>query len=223
MSLDSEDEATTGPAAVGSIVDPAVRLGDDVRIGPYSVIGYPPDERARVVPRTASAIGDGTRVESFCVIELFAHIGRGVTVDHYVRVGANTTVGDGTYLLYGTRVHRDVTIGKNCRISGNCPDGTVIEDGVTHFGRIHHRYADPHGGWEDTDEPAPRIGAGAVIAAGAILIGDIEVGAGSFIAAGEILRRSIPARSMYYKGQVIPGAEWRGHLARSFFRTHGPT
>jgi UDP-3-O-[3-hydroxymyristoyl] glucosamine N-acyltransferase len=208
---------STRRVGIGSIVDPVIKIGDGARIGPYSIIGYPPDDRSGVVPTLDSVIGDQTRIESFCVVELGVSIGRAVTIDHYVRVGANTKVGDNTYLLYGTRVHRNVIIGSNCRISGNCPDGTIIGDNVTHFGRIHHSYTKPTGGWEETDEPAPRVGAGSVIAAGAMLIGAIEIGEGCFIAAGEIVRRSVPSRSMYYRGEIIPGAQWTGRLAQSFF------
>jgi len=202
---------------VGAIVHPTVNIGQGCTIGPYSIVGYSPDDRAGISPVISSELAAEVRVECFCVIELGVSIGCGATVDHYVRVGANTTVGAETYLLYGTRVHRNVRIGSRCRISGNCPDGTIIGDGVTHFGRIHHRYSNPAGSWEGTDEPAPKIGSDTVIGAGAILIGEIEIGENCFIAAGEVVRCDVPPRSMYYGGVIIPGDKWTGRLAQAFF------
>jgi UDP-3-O-[3-hydroxymyristoyl] glucosamine N-acyltransferase len=202
----------------GIFIDPDVRIGRDCIIAHGSYLGFPVDARARITPTTPTTLGDGVAVGCYCIVEDGAHLGDRVSLDHYVRVGANTTVGPDTYLLYGARIHRNVTIGARCRISGNCPDGTVIGDDVTHFGRIHHRYNDPSSGWEDTEEVAPRIGPESVIAAGAIVIGDVEIGERCFIAAGEIVRRSVPAWSVFYHGMIIPAASWTGSLRTTFFR-----
>jgi serine acetyltransferase len=203
---------------LGVYVDPTVVFGRDCVVAHGSYLGYPIDQRAGVTPTNPTIVGEGVQIGCHCIIEAGTQLADYVSLDHYVRVGANTTVGRDTYLLYGTRIHRHVTIGARCRVSGNCPDGTVIGDDVTHFGRIHHRYTDPWSGWEETEEVSPRIGRETVIAAGAILIGDIEIGERCFIAAGEIVRRSVPSWSVYYRGTVVPADSWTGSLRETFFR-----
>jgi UDP-3-O-[3-hydroxymyristoyl] glucosamine N-acyltransferase len=203
---------------VGVYVDHNVVCGRDCCVAHGSYVGYPIDRRAGVELAGPTTIGDEVQIGCHCVLEEGARLGDRVSLDHYVRVGANTSVGPDSYLLYGTRIHRHVTIGSRCRISGNCPDGTVIGDDVTHFGRIHHRYNDPWAGWEENEEAAPRIGRESVIAAGAIIIGDIEIGERCFIAAGEIVRRSVPSWSVFYRGLVIPADSWTGSLRNTFFR-----
>ncbi len=210
----------TFPELVGHsiYVDPSCRFGERCRVGHCSLVGYPIEERAGIEPLGPLCVGACTEIGAYCILEKGAVIGERVTIDHYVRVGGNTVIGDDSYILYGARIHRNVQIGSRCRISGNCPDGTVLGDRVTHFGRIHHEYGDPWGGWESTNESAPRIGSETVIAAGAIIIGNVEVGERCFIAAGEIVRKSVPSWSVYYRGCAIPAKEWKGSLAMTFFK-----
>jgi acetyltransferase-like isoleucine patch superfamily enzyme len=119
---------------VGVYVDQNVVCGRDCCVAHGSYVGYPIDRRAGFELVGPTTIGDEVEIGCHCILEEGVRLGDRVSLDHYVRVGANTSVGPDSYLLYGTRVHRHVTIGSRCRISGNCPDGTVIGDDVTHFG-----------------------------------------------------------------------------------------
>ena len=121
-------------------------------------------------------------------------------------------------------MHDEVQIGAGCRISGNCPDRTVIGDRVTPFGQMHHAYRTPWDGWDETVEISMTIGSHTVIGAGALLVGEIEVGSNVYIAAGETVRRSVPDRTICYGGRFISADEWRGRLrAAGFFDPRAET
>lgn len=196
----------------GVVVHPTATIGHGSVIGFPSIdLPYSPDEELR------TAIGPSVRVGCFCVIEAGAHLEAGVKVDHYVRVGPGTTIGENTYLLYGTRIHCDVRIGKRCIISGNCPDRTAIGDDVRHFGRLHHDYSTPSAPWDDVEEPSPSIGSRSVIGAGAVVIGGVRIGENVYISAGEVVRCDVPDRSVVHKGRIIPATGWRGKLSESGF------
>ena len=198
-------------------IHPTVVIGHGSVVGfPTIELPYPPDE---ILGRE---ISDDVRIGCFCVIEAGAFLHNKVILDHYVRVGPGTTIGDGTRLLYGTRVHCDVTIGKRCLISGKCPDRSVIGDDVRHFGRLHHDYFAPSATWNDLEEPSAVIGARSVIGAGATVVGGVKIGCNVYVAVGETVHTDVPDRSIVYKGNIIPGREWRGRLRDSgFFEWEG--
>jgi UDP-3-O-[3-hydroxymyristoyl] glucosamine N-acyltransferase len=211
------------PRFLSSAVEvfPNVQIDPSCVIGHGSVLGIPSIDNGFVSGGSRTVIGPECLVGCFCVIESGAYLGARVKVDHYVRVGPGTTIGNDTLLLYGTRIHCDVRIGARCRISGNCPDRTIIEDDVTHFGRLHHDYSAPQEEWDQNEEPSAHIGRRSVIGAGAILVGGIRIGQDCYIAAGEIVRNSVPDRCVVYKGKVISGADWRGRLASTGFFERG--
>lgn len=193
-------------------IHPTVVIGHGSVVGFPSIdLPYPPEEIL------VTEIAEDVRIGCFCVVEAGACLHKKVNLDHYVRVGPGTNVGEETHLLYGTRVHCDVTIGKRCLISGNCPDRTIIGDDVRHFGRLHHDYHAPSAAWNELEEPSAVIGSRSVIGAGAIVIGGVKIGCNVYIAVGETVHTDVPDRSIVYKGQIIPGSEWHGRLRDSGF------
>lgn len=209
---------SSGPRIIGTnvVIDDSASVDDTCTIGHCTIIGYHDDLASTETP-AGTVIGPHCTIGCHCVVERGAQLGKRVSVDHYVRVGPRSVIGADTRLLYGCRVHEDVTIGRNCRISGNCPDRTVIGDEVTHFGRLHHAYRTPWSGWDETVEISMSIGSRTVIGAGAVLVGEIEIGSQVYVAAGEVVRKPIPDRSVCYRGEIIPAADWRGKLSESGF------
>ena len=92
-----------------AVVDPGVKLGTDVRIGPHAVVG----ERCR--------IGDRTMIMAGTVI------GRDVTVGAGTLLYANVTVREGWGIVV---VGDDVEIGANCTVDRATMGETRIENGV---------------------------------------------------------------------------------------------
>jgi acetyltransferase-like isoleucine patch superfamily enzyme len=205
------------PTLIGSgiwIDQKKVIFGKNVTIGHCSCIGYPEDDC-----EGKCTIMDDVKIGAFCIISIGTELEKGVTLQHYCRVDCQSKIGEGTELLYGSRVHFNVKIGKNCLISGNCPDNTIVGNNVKHFGRLVHI---PGGGaWHETSDPAPIIeddvfiGANAVIVGGvtikkgaqiganAVVIGNGRIiGEGSKIGAGEIVRQDLPANTKFYDGRI---------------------
>lgn len=185
----------------GSEIDPSCIIGHG------SCIGYPVQGKSE-----SAKIGPDCSIGCFCVVHAGATLQRGVRLDHYCRVGTGTVIGEFTYLLYGARVHDNVRIGKRCRISGNCSDRVIIEDYVTHFGRLAHSYREPLADWDTTDEPSQYIESYAVIGANALIVGPVRIGRNSYVAAGEVVRSDVPPNSVVYRGKVYSAKEWRGRL-----------
>lgn len=175
------------PSAFGGAAwcDERVAFGKGVTIGHCSCIGAP----AEYGDEDECRVGDGVRIGAFCTVTMGASLGSGVKLDHYCRVGASE-VGDGTQLLYGARVHDGAKIGGKCIIGGNVPDRTIIGNDVMHFGRLAHipntvkNWAED---WDEAEDPSPRICDGAMIGAGALVVGDVYVGEGASIGAGALV------------------------------------
>ncbi len=159
---------------VGVVLEGEVRLGDGVRIGPYSVL--------RDV-----TVAEGAEILSHCVIEQ-AEIGPGVTVGPFARLRPgtrlaarakvgnfveikNSEIGEGSkvnHLSYigDTSMGRDVNVGAGtitCNYDGANKHRTVIED-EAFIG-------------SDTQLVAPvRVGRGATLGAGTTLTKDAPPG-----------------------------------------------
>ena len=110
-------------------VHPATRFDGKASVGFCSYVGYDATEAEPV------CIGDGVRIGVFCLIEGGVHLASGVEVDHYCRISYKSQVGTGTRVLYRAQIFDEVSIGKNCIISGELVDRTVVEDWVRFQGR----------------------------------------------------------------------------------------
>ncbi|SOE01648.1 acyl-ACP--UDP-N-acetylglucosamine O-acyltransferase [Caenispirillum bisanense] len=140
-----------------AIVDPAARLAEDVKVGPYCLVG--PDVhlgagvelKSHVVVDGRTTVGDGTVVFPFASVGLQPQdlkykgepsrleIGRNVVIREHVTVntgteggGMLTKVGDNVLLAIGSHVAHDVFIGDNSIIMNHVLLGghVVIEEFV---------------------------------------------------------------------------------------------
>ncbi len=196
-----------------------VDIDKSATISPFSLIGFSGDESEtkEQYNNKITVIKKDVWIGPFVTIYKGALIEAAAKIDPYCRIGHSTVVGRQTRILYGARVHDDVVIGDNCVIGGNCSNRVHIGNQVIHFGRITHRFNDPHADWHETNEPSLKIGDGSVIGAQALLVGDITIGNHVYIAAGEIVRESVPSCSIVYKGRIYKHDEWNGSLADTTF------
>jgi UDP-N-acetylglucosamine acyltransferase len=143
--------ATIDPRAV---VHPEARLGGDVYIGPYCVIG------------AGVTIGDGTRLESHVVVQGPAELGRNNVVSPMASIGGPPQdlkyAGEPTRLLVGSdnRIREFVTINR----------GTARGGGVTTVGDGNLLMAYAHVAHDC------RVGDRTIFANAATLAGHVEVG-----------------------------------------------
>ncbi len=198
------------------MIDSSARIGTNVSIGKgtfigaYCVIGLPiPSSEDSV-----TLIGANCEILHHVVVEPGAIVDDEVFIDHFCRIGSRSRIGKKSRILYGARIHDEVTIGQDCRIAGNCPDRTKIGDQVTHMGRINHSYYYAFEDWDAPEEIAATIEDRVVIGANALLIGNIRIGRNTFIAPGEVIRKDIPQDSFCYNSRVERIPDWPQKIKR---------
>jgi acetyltransferase-like isoleucine patch superfamily enzyme len=190
----------------GAWVHKEVAFGGTAHIGFSSCVGYGPLAEQRTY------IGDGVNIGAFCIIEHGVHIEDNVQIDHYCRISHGTRIGPKTRILYRAQIFDDVRIGRDCIISGEIVDRTIIGDEVTFQGNTAHSHKDPTGDWDETEEPSPIIKSGSVVGIGALIIGGITIGPRSYVAAGELVTCDVPAETVHKGGEVRPLSFYRGMI-----------
>lgn len=123
-------------------------------------------------------IGAGTRIWQFVVVLPGARIGRDCNicahcfVENDVVVGDRVTLKNGVYLWDGLRIEDDVFLGPNATFTNDLhPRSRQLPD---EFART-------------------RIGRGASIGAGAVILPGVEIGEGATIGAGAVVIRDVGA------------------------------
>ena len=125
----------------------------------------------------ATAIGAGSRVWQFVVVLPRAVIGRDCNicshclVENDVRVGDRVTVKSGVQLWDGITLEDDVFVGPN----------------VTFTNDRH-----PRSGNRGFELLRTRVGAGASLGAGAVILPGLTIGAGAMVGAGAVVTRDVP-------------------------------
>ena len=167
---------------------PNVRLGRDVRIGPWAVVGIPPRE---LQPgQWETTIGDGAVIRSHSVIYAGSKFGRGFQTGHRTIVGPAMQVGE------------------KCSIGAVtvCEGFTLLSDGA----RIHgHCYVESfascgEGAWvgpnclvESSSTQITHVGAGAILGLRAHLLPGTRVGERALIGTRCLISKDVkPYRVM---------------------------
>lgn len=126
-------------------------------------------------------IGPGTKVWQFVVILKGAVIGSECNIcahcliESDVKIGDRVTVKSGVQLWNGLRVEDDVFIG---------PNATFTNDRFPKSKRYPDKFLET------------RIGRGASIGAGAVVLPGLEIGANAMVAAGAVVTRSVPPNAI---------------------------
>jgi len=179
---------------------PNVRLGKDVEIGDYVVIGVPP--RGREAGELPVVIGDGAVIRSHTVIYAGNRIGHGLQTGHGVMIREENRIGDNVSLGTNSVVEHHVIIGNGVRLHSNVfvPEYSVLEDGcwlgpnVVVTNALHPLCPKV----KDCIKGAT-IRRGAKIGANATLLPDIVIGEMALVGAGAVVTRDVPA------GVVVAG------------------
>jgi len=187
----------------GIFIHEKVKIGENVKIGHCSCIGFGDPEDGEII------IEDNVTIGAFCVIHFGAVIKKGAYIDHRCVIG-EAEIGEKTQVLSGKEVTYKAKVGNNCIIGGNVADRTIIEDNVTYLGEIAHSHRDASRDWDTTEEPSPIIYKGSVIGVNALIIGSRKIGPCAYIGAGEIVRTDVGERMALMKGEIKPLSTYRG-------------
>lgn len=203
---------------------PNVRLGENVVIDDFCVIGYPPQGYAPGDLETV--IGDGTVVRTRAVIYAGFMFGRSCHVSHNVVVREFCLIGDRVSIGTNTLVEHHCQIGDNTRIQGlsGLAEYTIIEDGawigpaVVTTNVLHPTCTRAkeclHG---------PIIRSGAIVGAHTVIMPDIEVGERSLLGSGSVIIKSVRDEAVMFgvPARKIANVE-QMHCPYDMLEGHGP-
>jgi UDP-2-acetamido-3-amino-2,3-dideoxy-glucuronate N-acetyltransferase len=128
-------------------------------------------------------IGDGTRIGTFVEIQRGAEIGAHCKIQSHTFICDGVKIGDGVFVGHGVMF-----------INDKRPAATAAAGGLQ-----------TEGDWELMET---RIGDGASLGSGAVILGGVSVGEGALVGAGAVVSRD-----------VAPGATVAGVPARVMIRT----
>jgi bifunctional UDP-N-acetylglucosamine pyrophosphorylase/glucosamine-1-phosphate N-acetyltransferase len=157
---------------VGVVLEGRVELGDNVRIGPYSVL--------RDV-----TLGAGTEVAAHCVLD-------GATV------GDNARIGPFARLRPGARLASDVHVGNFVEVKNSELGLGAKANHLTYLGdatvgsRVNVGAGTITCNYDGVNKSRTVIGEGAFIGSGTMLVAPVEVGAEATIGAGTVVTSDAP-------------------------------
>lgn len=136
-----------------------------------------------------------------------AQVGPGTRIWHQAQVREGAVVGAECILSKGVYVDRDVRIGDRVKVQNYASlyHGTTVEDGafIGPYACLTNdrfpRAVTPEGklkGDADWEVGEVRIGQGASVGAGAVVLPGVEVGSWAMVGAGAVVTRSVPAHAL---------------------------
>lgn len=189
-----------------------VQFGKNVLIEDNVVIGHPSpaelagwqqdqenytslEELYNARSKAPVIIGDNSIIRSGSVIYSGVVIGDRFDCSHAVTIRESCCIGHHVYVKTSTTIHSRCIIGNNCRLAGSIADRSTIEDNVSTFGTLTHRYArqytpDMH------NDLGPTLHQGCIVGRGAVIIGDVHIGTGAIIAANSTVNFNVPPQSL---------------------------
>lgn len=137
-------------------------------------------------------------------VSVDADIGEGTRVWHQAQVRENTRIGRDCIIGKGVYVDFDVILGDNCKIQNGAfvyhpaelEDGVFIGPGVILTNDLYPRAINVDGTLKAADDWVPsktRIGRGAAVGAGAVILPGITIGEFATIGSGAVVTRDVPA------------------------------
>jgi acetyltransferase-like isoleucine patch superfamily enzyme len=183
---------------------PGTKLGADVEIGDYAVLGKQPV----LGPRSTAAreelppliVGDGVRILSHAVVFAGTRLGAGVIVGDQACVRERCELAGDVVIGRGAFVENDVSVGERTKVQANAylTAYSTLEEDVfiapcvvtandNFMGRTERRHELRQG---------PTIRRGARIGAAAVLLPGIEIGEEAFVGAGAVVLSDVPPRAV---------------------------
>jgi acetyltransferase-like isoleucine patch superfamily enzyme len=191
---------------------PGVKIGKDVKIFPYAVVGKPPAVPAGTTtykPEQESdeetVIGDGCVIGAGAVIYRGCKIGKSTLIGDGARLRDKAVVGNNCIIGMGTKVGPKTIIGNKvkimdlCNIAGNMliEDHVFISQGVM---CANDKYM---GRSDDEEFYGPRIGKWATIGANATILPDVWIGENAVVGAGAIVADNVKFHTVVMSPKAV--------------------
>jgi acetyltransferase-like isoleucine patch superfamily enzyme len=168
-------------------------IGSDSILFEPLTIGFPSRERLGQTEFPGTVIGDNAVLRSGTVIYCDVKIGHRFQCGHTVLIRERTTIGDNTAIGTASIIEGNSTIGNDVRIQSMVfvPTHTVIGDGVF----IGPGAVLTNDRYPPTGKPeliGPVLEDVVVVGAHATILPGVRIGAGAAVAAGAIVTRDVP-------------------------------
>jgi acetyltransferase-like isoleucine patch superfamily enzyme len=179
---------------------PNVRLGENVEIGDFAIVGIPP--RGRTEGELPTVIGDGAVIRSHSVIYAGNVIGSGFQTGHHTMIREENEVGDDVSVGTGSVVEHHVTIASKVRIHSQAfvPEYSVLGEGAWVGPNVVLTNA-PHPLCPKAKEclKGPTLKRGAKIGANSTILPFLTIGEDALVGAGSVVVSDVP------DGAVVAG------------------
>jgi acetyltransferase-like isoleucine patch superfamily enzyme len=179
---------------------PGVQLPENAEIDAFVILGKPP--RSQLPGKLALILGTGCVIRSHSIIYAGNVIGKNFQTGHGVMVRESNTIGDDVSIGTQSVVEHHVVIGNGVRIHTHVfiPEYSLLEDECWIGPRVvitNAKYPRSHG-VKDRLQGA-HIERGAMIGANATLLPGVRIGARALVGAGAVVTRDV------LPGQVVVG------------------
>ncbi len=179
-----------------------VKLGKDVKIGDYSLLGVLPN----VEEIDFLTIGDNSTIRSHSVIYTNTKIGKKFQTGHGVMIRENNSIGENVSIGTHSVLERDIIIGDNARVHSNVflPEFTVLEE---------YAWVGPNVVMTNAYHPlcekvkeclkGPTIKKHAIIGANVTILPYVTIGEKAFIGAGSVIITDVPDGMVAYGNPAV--------------------
>lgn len=204
---DRQKEMTSKIVTENSYIAGSVIFHGNIKLGKNSIveenviIGHPPSSSkiADLIQANSNhctlnenkycvTIGENAIIRSGTIIYSGVNIGSNLDCGHNVLIRDNSRIGKNVYIYSNTQINCDVIIGNKSRIAGWIGNRSKIENNVSMFGHLVHKYNEQGPGRK---EPAPIVRSNSMIGWNATIVGGVEIGENSIIGAGAIVTENV--------------------------------
>lgn len=223
MGFVSRSAEVKGIVSKEAVVLGPSKIGMNTFVDSYCIIGYP--ARRKILDKVKESresdfklfdelsdgalIGDGCIIRSHSIVYEGVVLGSGVETGHGVLIRSGSTVGEGTRIGSFSQLDGSVKVGRRVNIQSQVyiPHLTEIGDDVF-IGPAVRITNDPYP--VSKKLIGPKIGRGAVIGSGAIILPKVTIGEKAVVAAGAVVTKDVrpgmvvagvPAREIYNRDE----------------------
>jgi acetyltransferase-like isoleucine patch superfamily enzyme len=180
-----------------AILLPGVLLEGDYDLGPFVLVGETP--HGRQPGELATLIGEGARIRSHTVLYAGNRIGRHFQTGHGALVREENVIGDDVSIGSGSIVEHHVRIGNRVRLHSHVfvPEFTVLEDDCWLGPNVvltNARY--PRSLRVKEQLAGPHVERGARLGANVTVLPGVRIGAEALVGAGAVVTKDVPPRAV---------------------------
>jgi acetyltransferase-like isoleucine patch superfamily enzyme len=180
-----------------ALIFPGVVWEGEYWLGPFVIVGQP--ARGQQPGAVTTQIADGASIASHSVIYAGNRIGRNFRSGHRVLIREENEIGHDVSIGSGSNVEHHVRIGNGVRLHSNVfvPEFSVLEDGCwlgPHVVLTNAKY--PASATAKEQLAGPYIERGAKIGANTTILPGVRIGADALVGAGAVVAVDIPPGSV---------------------------